>query len=958
MKKISVILCLFISTLLIAQNTTEPIKVKEFKLENGLTVMLSENHNVPQVFGVVAVKAGGKNDPKDATGIAHYLEHLLFKGTETMGTIDYTKEKPFLDEINNLYEKLGQTKDEEERKKIQKQINDQSKKAGEFTIANEMDKLLTQIGATGVNAFTTEDFTAYHNTFPSNQIERWLELYSHRFEKPVFRLFQSELETVYEEKNRSMDSGFGQVFEELLKNVYKKHPYGQQTILGSVEHLKNPSLQKMYEFYNTYYVANNMVLALSGDFDTETVIPLIEAKFSKWRSGQVPEFPKYEEEEFSNRELVVKKLTPVKIGILSFRTPESGHPDEIKLDLAFQILSNYEMTGFLDKISDEGKIMEAGAMPMAYNDYGTALIYYIPKIIGQKLEAAEAIVKEQLEKLKQGDFSDEYFKAIKLNKQKEIDLLWEDNQDRSYEMILSFTQNRKWDDYYARYKSIEDITKQDVIEVANKYFNDNYLCFNSKMGFPKKEKLSKPGFEPIESKNEVKSEFGEHFMKIKTTKSTPTFVNFEKDIISKKVNDYFTINQVKNPFNEVFDLEIKYGVGKYKIPVLQQVEYYLTLLGTKDKSVLELKEAYHNLGASYYFEASDETFSMHISGMEENLEEILKITRDFITNVQPDERKVKQMLGDLKAEKKINRREPGYTAQSLNAYILLGDKAPLLRELTKKQLKKLTGQELITAYQEVLNYETTVNFVGNRNISHVAELCNKYLVQKEKLEPKQDILVLDRIVPSNTKIYVVNNKKAVQSQIVFNVEGSARDNKKGAQINAFNSYFGGGMSSLVFQEIREFRSLAYSAYGNYTMAKKEGKNNMFTAYIGCQADKTNDAIDAMLELINHMPEKSERMEMIRSSIIEETQSSKPNFRDLLSKVETWKTEGYQTDPNEIYLKEYDKMNFEDLVKFYKTEIQNKPLSIAIVGDVKRFDLKKLEQYGEVIKIKASKLYVN
>ncbi len=761
MKKIILILFFFSSTLLIAQNTTEPIKVKEYKLENGLTVMLSENHNVPQVFGMVAVKAGAKNDPKDATGIAHYLEHALFKGTETMGTIDYAKEKPFLDNINNLYEKLGQTEEKDARNKIQMQINEESKKAGEFAIANDWNNLLTQIGATEINATTGQDFTTFHNTFPSNQIERWLELYSHRFEKPVFRLFQSELETVYEEKNRSMDGPFNRVMEELNKSIYKVHPYGQQTVLGSVEHLKNPSPKKMYDFYNTYYVANNMVLCLSGDFDTETIVPLIEAKFGKWRSGALPEFPEYKEAAFLNRELVEKKMTPVKMGAMIFRTPANGHPDAITFDLASLILSNPEMTGFLNQISDEGKIMMTGLASMPNNDYGATIVFFVPKIIGQKLETAETIVKNQLELLKQGQFSDNYFEAIKLNKQKEIALLWENNRSRVMEMVQSFVQNKTWDDYYARYRNIKNITKGDVIEASNTYFGDNYLCFNSRMGFPKKEKLAKPGFDPIIPKNEIKSAFGKHFEQIKTTRPIPDFVSFNEDIASRKVNDYFTLFQVKNPFNKVFDLEIKYGIGKYKTPILEQLAKYLSLSGTSNKTVSELKSAYHELGASYYFEAGYESFSMHISGMEENLEATLKLTNDFITNIQTDESKVKIMLSEMKAEKKINRSTSIYIASSLYQYMLYGNKAPIRRELTKKQLKKLTGQEMITTYRHVLDYETRVNFVGNTATDTVARLCSKYLAVKEKLVPKQDILLLDWPAPVRSKIYVIHDKKAL-----------------------------------------------------------------------------------------------------------------------------------------------------------------------------------------------------
>ena len=233
------------SSIVFSQKATQSIEVKEYVLKNGLTVMLSENSESSNIYGVVAVKAGGKNDPKDATGIAHYLEHVLFKGTQELGTTDYESERVYLDSISKLYEKLSKTSLEEKRSAIQKEINRISIKASQYAIPNELDKLLKQMGGLDINAFTNEDYTAYYNSFPPNQINRWLEIYSHRFQNPVFRLFQSELETVYEEKNISMDDPFENVFEEVAKHVYKKHPYGQQTVLGKVEHLKNPSLKKM-----------------------------------------------------------------------------------------------------------------------------------------------------------------------------------------------------------------------------------------------------------------------------------------------------------------------------------------------------------------------------------------------------------------------------------------------------------------------------------------------------------------------------------------------------------------------------------------------------------------------------------------------------------------------------------------------------------------------------------------
>ena len=203
MKNITLLLCLIIS---LNCDKPSPLDVEIYKLDNGLTVMLNEDHNETSVFGAIVVDGGGKRDPKDATGIAHYLEHLLFKGTSKMGTVDYETEKIYLDSIEVLYDELASKEKDRERVKIQKEINRISIKAAEYAIPNEFDRLIEGMGGTGLNAGTGSDFIYYFNSFPSTQIEKWMEVYSHRFLDPVFRLFQAELEIVYEEKNRAMDN--------------------------------------------------------------------------------------------------------------------------------------------------------------------------------------------------------------------------------------------------------------------------------------------------------------------------------------------------------------------------------------------------------------------------------------------------------------------------------------------------------------------------------------------------------------------------------------------------------------------------------------------------------------------------------------------------------------------------------------------------------------------------------
>ena len=244
------------AALVVALTATAQLEVKELKLSNGMTVWLNEDHSQPKVFGAVVVRAGAKDCPN--TGIAHYFEHIMFKGTDRMGTIDYAAEKPLLDSISAQYDLLSQTKDDAERSSIQKKINELSIKAADFAIPNEFNRLISKYGGSGLNAGTGYDMTYYHNEFLPQFIEQWCWLNSERLMNPVYRGFQGELENVYEEKNRSAD-GAGDAMEKIMGAVFKTQPYAYP-ILGSTESLKNPRLSDMADFYKKYYVASNMCL--------------------------------------------------------------------------------------------------------------------------------------------------------------------------------------------------------------------------------------------------------------------------------------------------------------------------------------------------------------------------------------------------------------------------------------------------------------------------------------------------------------------------------------------------------------------------------------------------------------------------------------------------------------------------------------------------------------------------
>jgi predicted Zn-dependent peptidase len=931
----------------------DPIKVKCYTLENGLQVFLTENHDSPNVFGGVVVKAGGKTDPAHATGMAHYLEHMLFKGTTTLGTTDYEKEKLHLDSINVLYEELAKTKDETKRKNIQKKINEVSVRAAQYAIPNEMDRMLSEIGGEDVNAFTDLEMTVYHNSFPASQMERWLDIYAHRFQNPVFRLFQSELEIVYEEKNIGMDDPMESLFEKFMVNFYKVHPYGQQTIIGTTEHLKNPSLKTMYEYFDKYYVPNNMALVISGDFDSEATIKMIEEKFGKWKRKDVEKFPEYKEKEFDGKEKVRVRYTPVKVGALGYRSPSNANPDYLAVEIISNMLSNGN-GGFIDELSDQGKIMAAGLYYEPKNDYGHAVLYFIPKIIGQSLKKAEKLVYAQIQKIQNGDFTDEYLQAVKNNIMMDWEYMKEYNEDRALEIATAFASNKDWGEYLVERNSIRNITREQVMEAAKKYFGENCLSMHSKMGFSKKDKLPKPGFQPVKPKEGAHSQYYDEWKKIPKEEKPSRFVDFEKDVTEKEIVPGVRLSSSVNPFNSIFSMKMKFGTGKFYDKHLKILPYYLNIADSYVSSA-EFKRELYALGCSVNFSVNDYQFTISVEGLEENLGTAMQKIYKFITEIKPDEAKIKKIVSDLKAEQKLNDRSPQWKSQALSGFVNFGENSFYLTELSVSEISKVKAATVIQSLKDAMNYEVKITFAGEKPLDLTGKTILSGFKFNQDLKKSQQRVFRTRNLASENTIYILNDKKARQSQVNFFIDGNPFEMTQLPVVYSFNKYFGGDMSSLVFQEIRELRSLAYSTYGTYQTAYLPGNKNHFSAFVGCQADKTNDAIAAMYELIHQMPEKSERMDGIRSSMVEESKASRPGFRRLAEVIEAWKERGFTKDANQTLMEEYEKMTFDKILEFYKKEIQNKTTIITIVGDKSKFDLEGLKKYGKVVEVQMDQI---
>ena len=935
------------------------LKVKEYRLENGLTVWLNEDHSQPKVFGAVVVKAGAKDCPD--TGIAHYFEHMMFKGTDRIGTLDYESEKVLLDSIAMKYDELAMTEDTAARARLQKEINELSIRSSEYVIPNEFNRLINRFGGSGLNAATSYDATIYFNTFSPQYMVQWAEINSERLINPVFRLFQSELETVYEEKNMYGDFIGGQVMDTLMARYFGPHPYAYP-IIGSTKNLKNPRLTEMHKFFEDYYVASNMALILSGDFDAQQVMPILEKAFSRIRSGNAPKQEKVMLPPFNGRETMkVKFPIPfIKAMGLGFRGVSANHEDQVALNIAVNLLNNANGTGYLDKLMVEHKLMGALAINESMNEAGILAVAIMPKLLIQSYSSAEKMVWDEINRVKNGDFSDEMFNSLKLEQKRQYASSLENIDSRATIMMNLFSQGKSWNDYLNEVARIESITKEDVVRVAQKYFSNNYLCVTKSTGKYPKDNLPKPAFSPVVPRNaDASSSYAKQLEKIPEQQVAPRIIDFEKDVKTSKLTPLVTLYTTPNPLNDIFTLNISYGIGALEQPELMQLTNYLQLLGTESLSFEQFRSRLQSIGSTLAFDVTPDAFVMKVTGFDNHIDETMELVGDFIRHAKADDKKLRQIVDDAKVSEKAFFKSGDNVASALLEQVKYGDQSRYLRKLSLSQIKKLKGKDMLAIYDKVRSVQCDLHYCGTLPVEKVIGTIRQHLPLERTTIASNSPYYRELKQYDRPTVFFIDMPDMAQSIVYGYVKGDPVDDKASRHASRlFSVYFGGDMSSLMFQEIREFRSFAYRTSGRYQLPNHahKGTAGSFTAMLSTQSDKTLDALGVLDSLIREMPLKPERVEAVKQTLVNRINNDYPPFRNLSEKVASARMEGFDRDPAEEFLRDIATMDMQDISRCYREQISGRPVVYVIAGNRKHIDMKKLAEYGTIIKVKKKDIY--
>lgn len=931
----------------------DPMGAKIYTLSNGLKVYMSVNKDEPRIQTLIATRAGSKNDPADATGLAHYLEHMLFKGTSKIASLDWEKEKVLLQKIAQLYEKHRDAA-EADRPAIYKEIDSLSGEAAQYVIANEYDKMVSSLGAKGTNAFTSLDRTVYVNDIPSNEIEKWMKLESERFNELVLRLFHTELEAVYEEYNISQGRDSRKTFAAFLKGLLPNHPYGTQTTIGTGEHLKTPSMEKIHAYFDKYYIPNNMAIILSGDFDPDEMVKLAEQYWGKYKAKRAPKWkqPAVTTVKEQYIEVFGREKANVQMG---WRLDGANSDEALKAQLVGGILYN-QKAGLIDinliQKQEIGQGSAAGSW--SANDYSFFYLYGEPRE-GQQIKTVNELLYKQLEKLKLGMFEDWMLDAVINNMElREIQAL-ESNSGRAYRMLDAFIFDIDWKNFSDKYKRLRSFTKADIIQFAkDKLKKEESVTVAKLEGEDTNVKqVDKPTITPVTVNRTAVSDFRSGFNKMESPRQQPVFLDYKKAITGTKLGNGIELEYIKNDDNELFELVYVVDMGSNGDNVLPIALSYLKFLGTDKYSLQALQQEFFKLGLSFNVQTQQNVSFITLTGLERSLEKGVELLEHLLANLQPNEDALKKMVADIKKNRMDSKKDKRQILQrAMYSYAVHGHSSPFKARLRSNVLEGLQPMDLIKNFKKFLQHEHKIFYYGSKSIDVVKGILDKHHKVAPNLLPTKDTH-FTQVDTDENKVVFVNYEGMVQAEVMLVAKGSTTfDEEEAIMARLYNEYFGAGLSSVVFQEIRESRALAYSAYAYSRTPSNKEKAHYFTAFVGTQSDKLKDAITALTEIIEEIPISESQLANSNNSILKKMETERVTGSDIYWNRRTNSKLGIAQDRREKAYKTYqelakDKTAVVDALKqYHEKHIKGNQYTFLVLGDKSQLDMDYLKKLGK------------
>ena len=933
----------------------DPMESKIYTLDNGLKIYMTVNKDEPRIQTAIAVRVGGKDDPSDNTGLAHYLEHMMFKGSEQFGTQDYEAEKPLLGQIDSLFEVYRTLTDPAERAALYQQIDSISYEASKIAIPNEYDKLMSIIGSDGSNAFTSNDVTCYIEEIPSNQLDAWARIEADRFRHCVFRGFHTELEAVYEEKNMSLTNDDEKASDALDSMVFARHPYGMQTVIGTQDHLKNPSLVAIRKQKDTWYVPNNIAICLSGDFNPDEVVSTIKKYFGDWEPNKnlptrafeiepVPEAPKVKEILGNEAEFI----------LMGWRTPGACEKDCVLSDIAGKILSN-GMAGLMDIDLLQKQAIRGGAIfPYNRTDYGLFMVEGYPQE-GQSLEEVRDLVLGEIEKLRTGEFSDTLLQGVKANYKLDQMKGLTSNWSRTYHFVESFVNGTDWADEVGKLSRVEKLTKDDIRAWAEEYLRpESYSIVFKRIGEDLSiKKIDAPKITPIVTNRDKQSAFLQKIAAIEPAPIEPVFVDFEKDLQAKEHNGLEFLYK-KNEKNDIATLSFRFDRGSDNDPLLPFASTYLDYLGTPELSAEQIATELYSLACEWNLNVGGNTTVVKVSGLSENIGKALAIVEQLLGNAVADEGALMQLKMDiLRGRDDLKKNQRGCNS-ALQQYLIFGKDYIHGKTLSNDAVMGISSESLLASVKDLLGKQHRILYYGPESPEKVLETVDA-VHKTAGLEPLEKTYAIKQQT-TNSQVLLAPYPSRQFRYVQYSNRGESFELSEDPVIELFNEYYGGGMNAIVFQEMRESRALAYGAGAWLSTPSFKNDSYSFMAYIASQNDKLRKAVEGFDEIIETLPQAPENLEIAKAAILSKLRTERTIGEAVLYSWLKAKELGLSEPLEKQLFEKVGDMTMDDLVAAHEKWIKGRTYTYGILGDPKDLDLAYLKTLGELRQVSLEEIF--
>ncbi|MCD8289906.1 MAG: insulinase family protein [Prevotella sp.] len=923
-------------------------KTRIYTLDNGLKVYLSVNPEKPRIQTFIAVKTGSRNDPAETTGLAHYLEHLMFKGTNQFGTSDAVSEAPLLDSIQNRFEVYRTLTDPDERKAYYNEIDSISQIAAKYNIPNEYDKLMASIGSSGSNAYTWYDETVYVEDIPSNEINNWAKIQADRFMNMVIRGFHTELEAVYEEYNISLADDEDKMWNALFAKAFPNHPYGTQTTIGTQEHLKNPSIVNIKNYFKRYYCPNNVAVCMSGDFNPDDVIATIDKYFGSWKPNNDLSYPYYAPVPDLTAHVDTTVIGQESENIyVAWKFDGAASLQADTLSLIDNILANGK-AGMLDlDLKQNMKVLDASSFLGELAEYSGFILDGTPKE-GQSLDEVKDLLLGEIEKLKSGDFSDDMLPSILNNMKLDYYKSIENNWSRAQLFVDAFINGKEWSNVVNRLDRLSKISKQDIIDFANRHFGDNYVTVYKIIGNDTtQKKIDKPHITPIPANRDEQSDFVKSIVNSNVEPIQPKFLDFDKDLVKGTTSNGLPVLYVPNTENGRFEMCFRFNFGEEADKWLPYAAEYFSYLGTDNISAEQLKLQFYKLACDFNISVNERDIYISLNGLDENMPQALALMEDILANAKVDKDAYTSYVDLVDKARKDDKLDQSANFLALRQYGMYGTYSHTLNKPSIEDLQNMNPQSLVDMIKGLRNYSHSLLYYGPTSLNDLIAT-----VDKEHSTPSQ--FTTDPVStkytlqtsPENEIIIAPYEAKNIY-MVQYHNEDSSWSPEKQAVIQLFNEYFGEGMNALVFQELRETRGLAYSAAAWYaTPAYKDVPEYMMT-YIVSQNDKMMDCINTFNSLLNEMPLSDKSFDLAKQSLKKSIETGRSTKFNIIRSYLNVQNLGIDYDIREKVYNALPSLTLSDITNFEKENIAAKPYRYIILGDPNDIDIESLKKIAPV-----------